>query len=107
MYCRYEREREHPKRRLEKFRLNMASKIDRTVRGERRNERERREKGKRWDQEREKNQEDEENQESLWPEWLGYINKREAWRSEGELRVQRGLMWGLGGEKETRLAFKV
>lgn len=52
----------------------------------------------RGDQEREKNQEDEENQESLWPEWLGYINKREAWRSEGELRVQRGLMWGLGGE---------
>lgn len=50
------REREHPKRRLEKFRLNMASRIDRTVRGERRNERERREKGKRWDQEREKNQ---------------------------------------------------
>lgn len=75
--------------------LNVASRIDWAMRGER--ERKRRQRSKREDQE--PRAEDQENQESAWPKWQGYTGKEKA----GKESKASGLEWfKLGHGMETR-----
>lgn len=77
-YCRCEKESMVSQRHLEKSManresgLNVASRIDWAMRGER--ERKRRQRGEREDQE--PRAENQENQESAWSKWQGYTGRR-------------------------------